>query len=269
MSPAIVAAVASGELPTRSIPVTEAERAGLREVFQSWGRDPAELDWRNHPTTSLADLAASVLPALTRNRALSTLMLVTATPDAKPTTQPSVAVLREHIEHDHAIDLPAAWSITEQGMLAPLTALRIGSRRVRRLTGDVVVIAADRTGLPHPAKLSAYQKVVASRALGVVLSGSADEVWVGLGVQEKFSELLAQAVAASPRPDYLVVAGDISSQRHQELTALDRPIAWVDPGQPAVGLLAEASRLGGRVLLVIADPDQGQVGFGSFHFGCF
>lgn len=263
MSPAIVAAAASGEVPTRSIAVTEAERAGLCEVFQSWGRDPAELDWRNHPTTSLADLAASVLPALTRNRALSTLMLVTAAPDAKPTTQPSVAVLREHIEHDHAIDLPAAWSITEQGMLAPLTALRIGSRRVRRLTGDVVVIAADRTGLPYRATLSPYQEVAVSRAVGVVISDTSEPCSFAVAPSREFPRLCAQALEAAGPVNRIVLGGELPPEFHTELAGLGKPIDSVTPGHPSSGVLARAAQAKGRVLIVIADPDQGLVGVAS------
>lgn len=265
MSPAIVAAATSGEVPKRPIPVLNSERVGLAEVFESWGRDPHELDWSEEQATSLADLAASVLPGLTRNRSLSTLILATATHDAKPTSQPSVAVLREHIVHDHAIDLPAAWSITEQGMLATLTALRVGCRRVRRLTGDVVIIAADRVGLPYPVQASRCQEVENSCAVGAVLGDSDDSVWFGTGRYEDFARLLDQALAATEQPDYVVVGGDPDPVWEKRLAAIDRPVLQVEPGQPVVSVFAEAVQRKGRVLLVIADPDLGLIGLGSLY----
>lgn len=268
MSPAIIASAVSGDVPTRPMTMTPRERTGLQEMFQSWGRDPAELDWNGQESASLADLAASVLPRLTRDRSLSTLILATATHDATPTSQPSVAVLREHIAHDHAIDLPAAWSITEQGMLAPLTALRVGCRRARRLSGDVVVIAADRSGLRYQARMSQYQQAFASRAVGVVLADTADAVWFGTGAYESFPGLLAQSVRAVPPPDFLVVTGDLDKDGVQGLKALERPTKHVEPGQPVVGVLAEAARWRGRALLVIADPDQELVGLGSIRVVC-
>lgn len=265
MTPAIVAAATSGEVPTRPIPVPAPERAGMREVFQSWGRDPGELQWGEEHGTSLADLAASVLPNLTRNRSLSTLILATATPDARPTSQPSVAVLREHITHDRAIDLPAAWSITEQGMLAPLTALRVGCRRARRLTGDVVVIAADRVGLPYEAEVSVFQAVSAARALGVVISDSLDPYSVAIAPCSELSRLCVEAVQLAGPVDRVVVGGASLPGQHAELAAFGKTIDTVAPGQPSSGVLAEAVKASGRVLIVIADPDQSLVGVASIR----
>ena len=263
MTPAIVAAASNGEIPRRPLLISESERACYYEAFELWGRSATEFQWCDQTSTSLADLAASVLPDLTRNRSLSTLILATATHDTHPTTQPSVAVLREHIAHDRAIDLPAAWSITEQGMLAPLTALRVGCRRTRRLTGDVVVIAADRVGLPYPAEVSRSQQIVSSAALGVVIVDSPESYSVAVAPYADFAKLLVEAIRIGGPIDRVVLGGIPAPEMHIELAELDKVIDHVEPGQPCVGVLARLVSHPGRVLVVIADPDQRLVGVAS------